>query len=127
MVAGTTVRSEPAATATTATRATEATQVSPRWNAATPPPAAPASTPSGREGSSVTVAFESWGPGHEVRAHLSPGGGVLVPGSERVGLALSAAAAQPDSAIAGDNWRIEGTDPDAERRERPRGDSEQDA
>jgi hypothetical protein len=127
MGGGTTVRSEPAATATIATPAAEATHVSQRWNAATPPPAVQPATPSGGEGSSVTVAFQSWGPGHEVRAQWLPGGGVIVPGSERVGAALAAAASQPDAAIAGDNWRVERTDADAEHRERPRGDAEQDA
>ena len=120
------VRSEAAATTMTTPAAAEATPVAPRWASATPAPVAPPPQ-SGNEGSSVTVAFQSWGPGHEVRAQWLPGGGVLVPGSDRVGLALSAAASQPDAAIAGDNWRVERTDADAEQRERPRGDAEQDA
>lgn len=102
-----------------------ASQVPTRFPA--PAPVA-ATAPSEAKASSVTVAFQSWGPGHEVRADWLPGGGVLVPGSERVGMALAAAASQPGAAsIEGDGWRVEQTDADPERRERQRHDADQDA
>ena len=129
VVPGTAARSEPAATVITAPL-TEAKPTAPRWLPDTPAQvaSAPASASTGREGGSVTVAFQSWGPGHDVRAQWAPGGGVLVPGSERVGMALSAVASQPGGvSIAGEHWRVERTDADAEQRERPRHDTEQDA
>lgn len=118
-------RMEPAALPNVAAPPGEAPHVPHR----TPPAATPAAPPNpDAHASTVTVAFQSWGPGHEVRAHWQPGSGVLVPGSERVGQALAAAAQQPNAgSIVGDGWRIDATDADPERRERPRRDAEQDA
>ncbi|WP_368565619.1 hypothetical protein [Pseudoxanthomonas sp. UTMC 1351] len=72
------------------------------------PPAAPAP--------SMTVAFQSWGLGHQVHARWVPAGVVLTPSSDRVGQALTSATLEGSAATEGELWRVEQVDADREQR-----------
>lgn len=72
------------------------------------PPAAPAP--------SMTVAFQSWGLGHQVHAQWVPAGVVLTPSSDRVGQALTSATLEGTATAEGELWRVEQVDPDREQR-----------
>jgi hypothetical protein len=87
-----------------------------------PPPSAPAPAPG------MTVAFQSWGQGHQVHAQWLPAGVILTPSSDRVGHALVSATLEGSAAAAeADGWRIEPVGDEREQRHRSRHDAEHDA